>query len=55
MKDLFKEKILVLKIIFIICTLWISITSSIQRVKNPRLTETELFLLIPNNFILSFK
>jgi len=55
MKDLFKSKVLILKIIFIICALWVSVTSGIQRVKNPRLTETELFLLIPKNFILSFK
>lgn len=34
---------------------WTAIVSAVQRFKNPKLTETELFYEIPNNVILKFK
>lgn len=44
-----------LKIILISLIFWIAITSNIQRFKTPRLSETELFMLIPRNVILDFE
>lgn len=35
--------------------LYIAITSSIQRFKCAELTETELFIMIPQSFLLDFK
>jgi len=49
-----KHKSEILIIIFIL-VLWVAITTSIQRFKNHNLSETELFLAIPQSFILNFK
>jgi hypothetical protein len=42
-------------IIAIIVLLWISISTSIQRFKCVKLTQTELFLMIPDSFVCNFK
>lgn len=34
---------------------YVGITLTIQRFKNPQLTDTELILLIPKNFMLEFE
>lgn len=34
--------------------LWMATTITIQRFKNPNLSETQLFLRIPNAFVLDF-
>ena len=41
--------------ILVLLLLWMIITSTIVRFKNPKLTETELLLRIPKSFILDFK
>lgn len=41
----------ILSVIFI----WISISSTICAFKNPELTQTQVFLRIPQSFILNFK
>lgn len=41
--------------ILVLLLLWIVVTSTIARLKNPKLTEIELFLRIPRNFILNFE
>lgn len=41
--------------ILVLLLLWIGVTSTIAAFKNPKLTETELFLRIPKSFILNFK
>jgi len=46
-----KERIYLLLIIIF---LWVAGTSITQRFKCPKLSETELFLMIPENFILNF-
>jgi len=42
-------------IFIVVLFLWVGVTSAIQRFSNPKLTETELILLIPQNAILEFK
>lgn len=42
-------------IILIILFIYTSFVCAIQRFSNPKLSETELFLLIPENIILTFK
>lgn len=49
-----KYKSELLMVLFVIVA-WVAITSSIQRFKHPDYTETELFLKIPNSFILNFE
>lgn len=44
-----------LNIIFISLIFWIAVTTTIQRFKCGKLTETELFKLIPNSFICDWK
>lgn len=41
--------------ILVLLLLWIVVTSTIARFKNPKLTETEISLRIPKSFILDFK
>jgi hypothetical protein len=41
--------------ILVVTCLWIAITSTIQRFKCVKMSETELFLGIPNSFMLDFK
>lgn len=38
-----------------VIVLWCAITNTIQRYSNPKLTETELLLLIPKNAVLIFE
>lgn len=45
----------IIKIIIVALMVWISITTFIQAIKQPRMTNTELLLNIPNSFILNFK
>jgi len=42
-------------IIAMVILSWISITISIQRFKCVKLTQTELFLMIPDTFICNFQ
>jgi len=39
---------------FVVVCIWVSLMSLTQRFKNPSLTETELFLLLPSNAVLIF-
>jgi len=41
--------------LIMIIMLWVAITTTIQRFKNTEMTETELFLNIPDSFILNWK
>ena len=41
--------------ILVLLLLWIGVTSTIAAFKNPKLTETELFLRIPKSFILNYE
>lgn len=44
------------KIVIVISVLiWVAMTSTVQRFKCDSLTETQLFIMIPENFILHFK
>ena len=45
----------IIRIILVLLLLWIGVTSIIARFKNPKLTETELFLRIPKSFILNYE
>lgn len=45
----------IIGIILVLLLLWIGVTSIIAGFKNPKLTETELFLRIPKSFVLNFK
>lgn len=47
--------ITIIGIILVLLLLWIGVTSTIAGFKNPKLTQTELFLKIPKSFILDFK
>ena len=44
-----------IRMLFIMIFLWIAVTVTIQRFKCTKMSETELFLEIPNNFVLKFK
>jgi len=44
-----------IKMLISILIFWVALTITIQRFKNPNLSETELFLAIPQSFILNFK
>ena len=51
-----KENFDILKaIIYLIIAFWLGATSFMQRIRCPRMTGTEIFLNIPNSFILDFK
>lgn len=41
--------------VFVVVSLWIGITSTIQRFKCTSMTETELFLYIPKSVICNWK
>lgn len=45
----------VIKYLWYIVLLWIAVTCSINRFKNPQLTETQLLLRIPQACILNFE
>lgn len=55
MKKKHNKIINVIWFILVLLLLWMVVTSTIARFKNPKLTETELFLRIPKSFILDFK
>ena len=42
------------KLLCVLALLWVVITTSIQRFKCTNMSETELFLMIPENFVLQF-
>ena len=41
-------------VVALIC-MWIAVTSTIQAFRDPKLTRTELFLMIPHTIMLDFK
>jgi hypothetical protein len=45
----------ILTFIFIVICIWTSITCMIQRFKCPVMTDTELFLYIPQSFVCNWK
>ena len=45
----------IIGIILVLLLLWMGVTSTIAAFKNPKLTETELFLRIPKSFILDYE
>lgn len=51
----YAKRTTIIGIILVLLLLWIGVTSIIARFKNPKLTETELFLRIPKSFILNFE
>ncbi len=53
MKELNKKA--KLQLILILILLWAGATTMTQRFKCPKLSETELFLMLPENIILNFK
>lgn len=55
MKESKKYAKSVIEIMFIIILLWIGITSTIQRFKCDKLTDTQIFKKIPNSFILEWE
>ena len=54
MKKKYSKIITTVWFILVLLLLWIGITSTIARFKNPKLTETELLLRIHKSFILDF-
>lgn len=46
---------IIIKLIFCLIVCWISGTSFIQRLKCVKMSETELFLSIPNSIVLDYK
>lgn len=44
-----------LLVLLIICGLWVSISSIVQRFKCSKMTETEIFMHIPNSFICNWR
>ena len=44
----------IIKSILVLLFIWMAITTIIQRFKCQKLTETELFIRIPNSFILDW-
>jgi len=56
MKKQTKQSIyLILYIIFLTCSIWVAVSTTIQRFKCAELTETELFQLVPQSFICNWK
>lgn len=43
-----------IKYLIVFIFIWIAVTSTIQRLNNPNLTETQLFLRIPKSMIFQF-
>lgn len=50
-----KNKQNIILIVLSIIVFYVAGVSSYQRYKDPKLTETELFLLLPCNVVLKFK
>ena len=55
MKKKYSKIITIVWFILVLLLLWIGVTSTIAAFKNPKLTETELFLRIPKSFILNYE
>lgn len=55
MKKKHSKIINIIWLILVLLLLWIAVTSTIDRFKNPKLTETEILLRTPKSFILDFK
>ena len=55
MKEKYNKIINVICFILVLLLLWIVVTSTIAGFRNPKLTETELFLRIPKSFILNYE
>ena len=55
MKKKYSKITTIVWFILVFLLLWTGVTSIIARFKNPKLTETELFLRIPKSFILNFE
>jgi hypothetical protein len=51
----FKVLIEIYIILFLMIILWTSVTCIIQRFKCPQMTETQLFINIPNSFMTNWK
>lgn len=49
------KKKAIYRILLAAVLIWIAATHYVQRFKNPSLSETELALLLPKNFILQFE
>ncbi len=49
------KKIRIIQYILLVIFSYLAVVSNIQRFKNPKLTQTELFMLIPQNILLNFK
>jgi hypothetical protein len=47
-------KTIAINTILLIVAIWIVTTTTIQRIKTPKMTETELFLHIPKSVILQW-
>lgn len=55
-KSMKKEKAInTMAILLMMAVINLIVTSTIQRFTNPKLTETELLLLVPKNFIWQFE
>ena len=55
MENLKKDLKDLMLLILLIASIWVSVTSIIQRFKCPNLSETELFVRIPKNFAMSWE
>ena len=55
MKQITKYKIhVIVKSFIAMFFLWMAVTTIIQRVKNPQLTETQILLKVPKSFMLDW-
>lgn len=52
MESLLKNRIFIIS--FVLFTAWIIVTNTIQSLICPSMTNTELFLQLPNSFLLDF-
>lgn len=55
MKKKYNKIINIIWFILVLLLLWTAVTYSIAGFKNPKLTQTELFLRIPKSFVLNFE
>ena len=46
-----RKSISIFYVVFMLIVVWVAVSSTIQRFKNPKLTETELLLRIPDSFM----
>jgi hypothetical protein len=45
----------IIKVILLVILVWMAITNIIQAFKNPKMTNTELFLHIPKSIVLNYE